>query len=66
MRKKYQSEALMVCHQSAEYLYKTGVIDEAEMREYDEDCLVPEQASTPQSQHTQEPRSIPAFAGARE
>ena len=42
MKKKYQSEALMVNHQSAEYLFRLGEISEAEMKEYDEMCLVQE------------------------
>jgi DNA-binding transcriptional regulator YiaG len=42
MKKKYQSEPLMVCHQSAEGLYRLGIISEAEMKEYDEGCLVKE------------------------
>ena len=42
MKKKYQSKALMVCHQSAESLLRLGIIDADEMREYDEDCLVQE------------------------
>jgi len=40
MEKKYQSEALMVNHQSAESLFRLGEISEAEMREFDEMCLV--------------------------
>ena len=42
MEKKYESEALMVCHQSAEALYRLGVIDADEMREFDEGCLAQE------------------------
>jgi DNA-binding transcriptional regulator YiaG len=42
MEKKYQSEALMVSHQSAESLFRLGEISEAEMREFDEMCLVRE------------------------
>jgi hypothetical protein len=42
MKKKYQSEQLMICHQDAEALYRTGAISEAEMREFDKDCLVPD------------------------
>ena len=42
VEKKYQSEALMVCHQSAESLFQLGIIDADEMREYDKDCLVQE------------------------
>jgi len=37
--KKYQSEALMVIHQDAEGLHRLGIIDDDEMREYDEGCL---------------------------
>jgi DNA-binding transcriptional regulator YiaG len=42
MKKKYQSEQLMICHQDAEALYQIGAITEAQMREFDKDCLVPE------------------------
>jgi len=40
MKKKYQSEALMVSHQSAESLFRLGVISEAEMKEFDDMCFV--------------------------
>jgi hypothetical protein len=40
MKKKYQSELLGVLHQDALADYKLGIISEAEMREYDEGCLV--------------------------
>ncbi|MDR3341429.1 MAG: hypothetical protein LBT14_01340 [Treponema sp.] len=40
MKKKYQSEMLMVIHEMAQGLYKIGAIDDVAMREYDEDCLV--------------------------
>jgi putative transcriptional regulator len=40
--KKYKSELLMVNHQTAEALYKIGAIDDAKMREFDEDCLLPD------------------------
>jgi DNA-binding transcriptional regulator YiaG len=46
MDKKYQSELLMVCHQDAVADYEIGAITEAQMREYDEACLVPEATST--------------------
>jgi DNA-binding transcriptional regulator YiaG len=57
MKKKYQSEILMVCHQEAESLYKVGAITEAQMREYDKDCLVsepkaPKTASSPRQAPT--------------
>jgi DNA-binding transcriptional regulator YiaG len=42
MTKKYQSEQLMICHQDTEALYRTGAISEAEMREFDKECLVRE------------------------
>jgi DNA-binding transcriptional regulator YiaG len=40
MKKKYQSEQLMVIHDMAKSLYKIGAIDEVKMREFDTDCLV--------------------------
>jgi DNA-binding transcriptional regulator YiaG len=42
MKKEYASEALMVCHQSAESLLRMGIIDTDEMKEFDEGCLVKE------------------------
>jgi len=40
--KKYKSEPLMVIHQDAEGLHRLGIISDAEMKEYDEGCLVQE------------------------
>jgi DNA-binding transcriptional regulator YiaG len=42
MTKKYQSEQLMVCHEDAEAMRRLGILSDAEMREFDKDCLVPE------------------------
>jgi DNA-binding transcriptional regulator YiaG len=42
MKRKYQSEILGVIHQDAEAMYTVGAISEAKMKEYDQDCLVPE------------------------
>ncbi|MDR3170280.1 MAG: hypothetical protein LBU17_01485 [Treponema sp.] len=42
MSKKYKDEISMVIHEMMEDLYEIGAIDEAEMREFDEDCLVPD------------------------
>jgi len=44
--KKYESEALMVIHQQAEGLHRLGIISDAEMKEYDEGCLVHEPETT--------------------
>ncbi|WP_010263604.1 hypothetical protein [Treponema primitia] len=38
--KKYKSPALRHIHQEAVGLYKHGIINAAEMREFDKDCLV--------------------------
>lgn|GEM_PF-2859671 len=40
MDKKYKSEVSMVNHQSAESLFRLGIIDADEMKEFDEGCLV--------------------------
>ena len=40
--KRYVSEPLMVIHQDAEGLHRLGIISDAEMREFDEGCLVKE------------------------
>jgi len=63
MAKKYQSEILMVLHQDAEALHRIGVISDAEMREWDEDCLV---AKKPAGKATRAPSAgvAPAVAPA--
>jgi DNA-binding transcriptional regulator YiaG len=43
MNKKYQSEALMVSHQSAERLHRLGIINDSEMKEITEMCFVEEE-----------------------
>ena len=48
--KKYYSEALMVVHQDAEGLHRLGIISDAEMKEFDEGCLVQES----KTEHTTE------------
>jgi len=55
MKKKYQSEALMVNHQSAESLFRLGEISEAEMKEYDEMCLVQEPEESYHAELSAEP-----------
>jgi putative transcriptional regulator len=44
MKNKYESEQLIVCHESAQALYRIGAIDSDKMREFDEMCIVPEVA----------------------
>ena len=44
--KKYESELMKVLHEQAVYFNKEGIISDAEMKEYDEDCLV-QKADTP-------------------
>ncbi|GHV73382.1 hypothetical protein AGMMS49940_06840 [Spirochaetia bacterium] len=46
--KKYKSPAFKHIHETALDFYKDGLISAAEMREFDEDCLVPKaDTSTP-------------------
>jgi DNA-binding transcriptional regulator YiaG len=40
MENEYENEQLMVCHESAQALYRIGAIGSARMREFDEMCLV--------------------------
>ena len=39
MKGEYQSELLGAIHETAVGLHKIGVIDDKEMKEYDDDCL---------------------------
>lgn len=45
--KKYQSEAYAAIHETMEALHDVGAIDKQTMREFDEACLTPIRALTP-------------------
>jgi len=44
---QYESEYLKVIHQDAVKMFKSGIIDEARMREYNEMCLSNPNKSSP-------------------
>jgi len=46
MRKKYQSKILQAIHEDAAGMHKLGIISDAEMREFDRDCLTQEPKKT--------------------
>ena len=54
MKKKYQSKILQAIHEDAAGMHKLGIISDAEMREFDKDCLVQELKPT---------RKAPSSAG---
>jgi DNA-binding transcriptional regulator YiaG len=62
MKRKYQSEQLMVCHEEAKALHDIGAITDARMREFDEMCLTPE--PTPKVPIAQQ-RSASAYTASR-
>jgi len=47
MTKKYRSEACAAIHETMEALHGVGAIDKQTMREFDEACLTPIRALTP-------------------
>jgi hypothetical protein len=65
MDKHYVDEEMMVMHHSAEYLFKKGLINVAEMKEFDEDCLVPEDKTTPTAGVSRSKTITPAFTSPR-
>lgn len=48
MARRPKSEALAAVHETASDLHSVGAISDERMREYDESCLEPEQATTKQ------------------
>jgi hypothetical protein len=62
MKQRYQSELLGVLHQEALADYQLGIISEAEMKEYDEDCLVLEPAKAPSARQA----PVPAYTSPRQ
>ena len=54
MKSKYESEMLQVIHENMKGLHKLGILSDAEMREFDNDCLVqdpknPRKTSSPKT-----------------
>ncbi|GHV43007.1 hypothetical protein AGMMS49546_23390 [Spirochaetia bacterium] len=65
MDKQYIDEEMMVMHNSAEYLFKKGLIDSARMKEFDDDCLVHKPASPSTASGSPKHNPSPAFAHSR-
>jgi DNA-binding transcriptional regulator YiaG len=65
MDNKYQSEFLGSLHETATGLHKAGVINDDEMREYDQDCLVREGGTTPLAGSSRSKPAAPAFTVSR-
>jgi len=42
MKKKYESEILEVLHKDMKGLHRLGIVSDAEMQEFDSECLVQE------------------------
>ena len=58
--KKYRSEICEVMHQDAMAEFEAGLISEAEMREFDELCLVEEGETAHQPEIISEPEPLQA------
>jgi DNA-binding transcriptional regulator YiaG len=46
MKNRYPSEAMQVIHEDMKGMHQLGIINDAEMREFDEMCLVQESETT--------------------
>ncbi len=65
MTKKYRSEAFAAIHETMEALYESGVVGKQTLREFDESCLTPVQAFSPEeirALRLRERMSQPVFA----
>lgn len=65
MPKKYRSDALAAIHETMEALHEVGAIDKKTLREFDDACLTPIQALTPEeikALRLREHLSQPVFA----
>ena len=65
MPKKYRSDALAAIHETVEALHEVGAIDKKTLREFDDTCLTPIQALTPEeikALRLREHLSQPVFA----
>ncbi|MES9857758.1 MAG: DNA-binding transcriptional regulator [Sedimenticola sp.] len=48
MAKRYRSDALASIHETMEALHEVGAVDKRTMREFDDACLTPVQALSPE------------------
>jgi len=60
MKVKYQNELLGAIHETAAGLHKIGVINDKEMKEYDEDCLVQKNQPVPKTGKNQKTKHVTA------
>jgi len=60
MKGKYQSELLEAIHETAAGLHKIGVIDDKEMNEYNDDCLVQKTQSLPKIEKSKKAKRVTA------
>ncbi|GHV63933.1 hypothetical protein AGMMS49587_15280 [Spirochaetia bacterium] len=65
MDKHYVDEEMMVMHESAQTLFGMGLINAAEMKEFDEDCLAKEDITTPAAGVSRSKTITPAFTSPR-
>jgi DNA-binding transcriptional regulator YiaG len=62
MKKQYADDFWECIHESAQSLFRLGVIDAAEMKEFDEECLTPEPKPKETAVPARTPRPAPAYA----
>jgi putative transcriptional regulator len=64
MRTKYKSEHFEAIHEMASDLCALGVIDTTQLREFDEDCLVPVSPPVPEPLQHDRMKAEPVYAHA--
>jgi putative transcriptional regulator len=64
MTAKYKSEHFEAIHEMANDLFALGVIDTTQLREFDEDCLVPVTPPAPEPLKHDRVKTEPAYAHA--
>jgi DNA-binding transcriptional regulator YiaG len=62
MTKKFKGEAASIAYEMAESLYKNGIINDEAMREFDDVCLLFEQAALQRIREPEQTSSyLPAY-----
>jgi len=63
MKNRYESELLQVIHEDMKGMHELGIISDAEMRKFDEMCLIQElDTPHPAENHIKIDRATPARA----
>ena len=59
MKYKYESELLQVLHEEWLDMHRSGIVSDEEMREFEKDCIIQEEETSPEDEIENEAENAP-------